>query len=123
MIEIYNEELLEKAGLVAIRDDNSVTIYTLAELTNDFKVGDIIVKEGEKLDGHVECIICRYCGYDGTALLTDAFYIRFKDGTINKHNRYYPMIGLGYTSEYRLATEIEKSFFFSELKTATYIDY
>ena len=49
MVEIYNSELLENAGLVAIRDDNSVTIYTLAELTNGFKKGDIIVKRNRDI--------------------------------------------------------------------------
>ena len=58
MVEIYNSELLENAGLVAICDDDSVTIYTLAELTNGFKKGDIIVKKAEHLSFLAWSVVC-----------------------------------------------------------------
>ena len=124
MVEIYNSELLEEAGLVAICDDNSVTIHTLAELTNGFKEGDIIVKKEEHLNAFsMECCMCRYCGFNGEALETDAFYIRRKNGEVEKHKRYYPMTGLGYTREYRLATEEEKEFFNKEIEKASYVGW
>lgn len=124
MVEIYNSELLEEAGLVAICDDDSVTIYTLAELTNGFKNGDIIAKGDEHLDVlRAECIMCRYCGFNGEALETDAFYIRRKNGEVEKHKCPYPMTGLGYTKEYRLATEKEKEFFNKEIEKASYIEW
>lgn len=124
MVEIYNSELLEEAGLVAICDDDSVTIYTLAELTNGFKKGDIIVKKDEhlKVFGN-ECCMCRYCGFNGEALETDAFYIRRGNGEVEKYKRPYPMTGLGYTREYRLATEEEKEFFNKEIKNARYVEW
>ena len=118
MVEIYNSELLENAGLVAICDDDSVTIYTLAELTNGFKKGDIIIKK----DGHLN-VLCRYCGFNGKVLETDAFYIRRKNGEVEKHKRPYPMTGLGYTKEYRLATEEEKEFFNKEIENAGYVEW
>ena len=120
MVEIYNSELLKEAGLVAICDDNSVTIHTLAELTNGFKEGDIIAKKDEHLN--VFCI-CRYCGFNGEALETDAFYIRRKNGEVEKYKRPYPMTGLGYTKEYRLATEEEKEFFNKEIEKASYVEW
>jgi len=123
MVEIYNSELLEEAGLVAICDDDSVTIYTLAELTNGFKEGDIIVKKDEHLLFGMERCMCRYCGFNGEALETDAFYIRRKNGEIEKYKRPYPMTGLGYTREYRLATEEEKEFFNKEIEKASYIEW
>ena len=124
MVEIYNSELLEEAGLVAICDDDSVTIYTLAELTNGFKRGDIIAKGDEHLDVlSAECIMCRYCGFNGEALETDAFYIRRKNGEVEKYKRHYPMTGLGYTKEYRLATEEEKEFFNKEIEKAYYVEW
>jgi hypothetical protein len=124
MVEIYNSELLEEAGLVAICDDDSVTIYTLAELTNGFKKGDIIVKKDEHLNAFsMACCMCRYCGFNGEALETDAFYIRRKNGEVEKYKRYYPMTGLGYTREYRLATEEEKEFFNKEIEKASYIEW
>jgi len=124
MVEIYNSELLEEAGLVAICDDDSVTIYTLAELTNGFKKGDIIVKKDEHLNVFgMECCMCRYCGFNGEALETDAFYIRRENGEVEKHKRPYPMTGLGYTREYRLATEEEKEFFNKEIEKASYVEW
>ena len=123
MVEIYNSELLEEAGLVAICDDDSVTIYTLAELTNGFKKGDIIVKKDEHLMFGNKCCMCRYCGFNGEALETDAFYIRRENGETEKYKRYYPMTGLGYTKEYRLATEEEKEFFNKEIEKASYVEW
>ena len=123
MVEIYNSELLEEAGLVAICDDDSVTIYTLAELTNGFKKGDIIVKKDEHLMFGNKCCMCRYCGFNGEALETDAFYIRRENGEVEKYKRYYPMTGLGYTREYRLATEEEKEFFNKEIEKASYVEW
>ena len=123
MVEIYNSELLEEAGLVAICDDDSVTIYTLAELTNGFKEGDIIVKKDEHLMFGNKCCMCRYCGFNGEALETDAFYIRRENGEVEKYKRYYPMTGLGYTKEYRLAAEEEKEFFNKEIEKASYIEW
>ena len=123
MVEIHNSELLEEAGLVAICDDDSVTIYTLAELTNGFKKGDIIVKKDEHLMFGNKCCMCRYCGFNGEALETDAFYIRRENGEVEKYKRYYPMTGLGYTKEYRLATEEEKEFFNKEIEKASYIEW
>jgi len=123
MVEIYNSKLLEEAGLVAICDDDSVTIYTLAELTNGFKKGDIIIKKDGHLSVFSECCMCRYCGFDGEALETDAFYIRRKNGEVERHKRPYPMIGLGCTKEYRLATEEEKEFFNKEIEKASYIEW
>ena len=124
MVEIYNRELLEKAGLVAICDADSVTIYTIEELTNGFNDGDIIVKKKESCNiFSIVCYMCRYRGiYDGR-LNTDAFYIKRKDGTIEKHNRLWPLSGLGNAKEYRLATQEEKEFFNKEMETASYIDY
>ena len=124
MVEIHNSKLLEEAGLVAICDDDSVTIYTLAELTNGFKKGDIIVKKDEHLSlFRMECCMCRYCGFNGEALETDAFYIRRKNGEVEKYKRHYPMTGLGYTKEYRLATEEEKEFFNKEIEKAYYVEW
>ena len=123
MVEIYNSELLEEAGLVAICDDDSVTIHTLAELTNGFKKGDIIVKKDKYLNLFMECVMCRYCGFNGEALETDAFYIRRKKGEVEKYKRPYPMTGLGYTRDYRLATEEEKEFFNKEIENASYVDW
>ena len=124
MVEIYNSELLEEAGLVAICDDDSVTIYTLAELTNGFKKGDIIVKKDEYLSiFDNNCCMCRYCGFNGKALETDAFYVRHKNGEVEKHKRHYPTTGLGYTREYRLATEEEKEFFNKEIEHASYVEW
>lgn len=124
MIEIYNSELLENAGLVAICDDESVTIYTREELTNGFKKGDIIAKKEEYLKVFdMDSCLCRYCGFDGKALNTDAFLIKRGDGTTETYNRYFPMKGLGYTDEYRLATPEEKEYFEREIKNAEYIDY
>lgn len=120
MVEIYNSELLEEAGLLAICGEDSVTIYTLAELTNGFKNGDIIVKKDEHRMG---CCMCRYCGFNAEALETDAFYIRRKNGEVEKYKRPYPMTGLGYTKEYRLATEEEKEFFNKEIKNASYVEW
>jgi hypothetical protein len=124
MVKIYNSELLENAGLVAICDEDSVTIYTLAELANGFKKGDIIVKKDEhlKVFGN-ECCMCRYCGFNGEVLETDAFYIRRKNGEVEKYKRPYPMTGLGYTKEYRLATEEEKEFFNKEIENASYVEW
>lgn len=100
MVEIHNSELLENAGK-----------------------GDIIVKKDDLLSVFCyECCMCRYCGFNGEELETDAFYIKRKNGEVEKHKRPYPMTGFGYTREYRLATEEEKESFNKEIENASYVE-
>ena len=112
MVEIYNDDLLEKAGLLVYRGEDYITIYTNEMASGGFENGDIIISK----DGN---IMCRYRYYEltsvGSVVHTDEFLIKRDGGRIEKHRRESPQSGIGYVNNYRLATYVETKFFQQEM--------